>query len=225
MKQHLQKLKDVKAGDSLLDVLTADFLNSVIGSLRGLARGENIVKGNNTLLARGADWVRISANAKGDSTAGSESFLPWDIYSLVGVGEPNPETGKYASYKAKVYPGTLYGMIPTNLTGEAGLTEFTISGTTTIIFKARAATNGSNITSLTIVADATQPIPQVPAVNAMPDAFDAVFAMIIGGVVFRTIGAGNISATSTKLFITDKASTPEFGQLGYESHYIWGISS
>jgi hypothetical protein len=116
-------------------------------------------------------------------------------------------------------------MIPTNLTGEAGLTEFTISGTTTIIFKARAATNGSNITSLTIVADATQPIPQVPAVNAMPDAFDAVFAMIIGGVVFRTIGAGNISATSTKLFITDKASTPEFGQLGYESHYIWGISS
>lgn len=159
-------------------------------------------------------------------TAGaSAARLPWDIFSLSGVGTPDPGTGAYASYNAKVWPGTLNGLIPTNLVGTGGLEEFTFSGSGAIIFKVAAVTNGKAVTSCTIVADSAQPATQVPAVNALPTAFEVAFAVVAGGVAYRCLGPANITAAGEKLFVTDRTTQPAFGQLGYQSWYAWRITS
>jgi hypothetical protein len=197
-------------------------LNTLARAIEECYHRGTVNLGGNLMGTQGPDGITIEGWG-GESGSTASVHAPWDIFSLVGVGTPNPETGKYSNYKAKVWPGTLNGYLPTNATSETGLTEFTISGSATTIFKVRAATDGKEIQTLLIVADEAQPAPQVPAANAMPSAFEAVFAIVDDGVVYRTIGGGNLTATANKLFVTDKTTTPTFGQLAYTAYYIWTV--
>lgn len=139
---------------------------------------------------------------------------PWDIINLAGEGEPD-EDGKFSNYKAKVWPGLLCGILPSNWDA-----EFSFSGTGLVYAVAKIQTDGTAINSVEIKISGTAPTNQTPEKWKLPASVDYLFALINKGEVKRVIGAGDITI-GPKIWITipkDQAVGP--GELPYERYYI-----
>jgi len=139
---------------------------------------------------------------------------PWDIIGLVGVGTPNAQ-GKFSSWKAKVAPGLLCGILPSNWDS-----EFTFSGTSLAYAVAKIQTDGTAINSVEINISATAPANQKPEKWKLPASVDYLFALINEGEVKRVIGAGHITI-GPKIWVTvpkNEAVGP--GELPYDRYYI-----
>jgi hypothetical protein len=142
---------------------------------------------------------------------------PWDIVNLRGIGEPNQD-GVFPSYEAEVWPGTLAAIMPGNLFTSGELTTFTVPSSLTK-WKGRVTTDGKQVTTVTIVADAQDPPTQVLVPSALPATADFVFGLTLNGQVFRTIGNGNPSVSFNQAIVTDKTSPPPPGVPGVDRWY------
>ena len=147
----------------------------------------------------------------GGATAALE---PWDIIELAGVGTPNSQ-GKFANYKARVMPGLLCGILPSNWDA-----EFSFSGTGIVYAVAKIQTDGTAINALEIAITSTAPAQQTPEKWKLPTSVDYLFAVIFEGSVKRTIGAGNINIAPKVWITVPKETAVGPGELPYDRYYI-----
>jgi hypothetical protein len=196
------------------------------GDSVGVKSGDNFASTSGAYLIgtvqqkySGTSTIVAKVMLGGASPAGKP--LPWDIYSLVGVGTPDPTTGIYTSYKGKVWPGTVDGLLPGNIAGLGGLAEFTV-GASLMYWKCKFLSDGQVITGASIIVDATAPIAQTPGTDVMPSEAEFCFAMTVNGLTFRTIGTGNPAITSQTILIVDNPSAIA-GIYTTVRYYIWGI--
>jgi len=142
---------------------------------------------------------------------------PWDIINLRGAGEPNAD-GKFASYTGQVWPGTVAGIMASNIFAGGTLATFTV-GATLQKWKARCLTDGRQITSVQIVVDANDPPAQTLVPSALPAEAWFLFGLTFEGAVYRTLGPGNPSVTLNQAVVTDKTSAPPPGVPGVDRWY------
>jgi hypothetical protein len=137
---------------------------------------------------------------------------PWDVTLKVDPNNSN-------SYVATVNPGTVNGVLPSNLTTGGNLTEFSI-GSEFTYWTVNIESNGFEVTAATISTSTSPPTPQTHGVNAMPTTYSHIFGVTCNGSVYRTIGAGSIVLqTSAELTIDKQSPTP--GLRSYDRYYLW----
>lgn len=149
-------------------------------------------------------------------TPGEATKSPWEV-SLAGVGTPNPTTGEYSSYKGTVWPGTVAGILPSNIFSDGKLAEFSV-GAFLMKWKCECTTNGRQITSCQIVVDQTDPPAQTLVASLLPEKASFVFAVTNGGNVWQ-IRNQNVTANTDLSLITDKTSPPQPGIPGVDRWY------
>jgi hypothetical protein len=133
---------------------------------------------------------------------GGNSVGPWDV-NIIGTG------------KAKVAPGLLCGILPSNWDA-----EFSFSGTGLVYAVAKIKTDGTAINSVEINISTTAPANQKPEKWKLPASVDYLFALINEGEVKRVIGAGHITI-GPKIWVTvpkNQAVGP--GEIAYDRYSI-----
>jgi hypothetical protein len=139
---------------------------------------------------------------------------PWDIIELIGQGTPD-DKGIFSTYKARVSPGLLCGILPSNWDE-----EFSFSGTGLVYAVAKIQTDGTAINSVEIKISGTAPTNQTPEKWKLPSSVEYLFALINKGEVKRVIGAGHITI-GPKIWITvPKAQAVGPGEIAYDRYYI-----
>jgi len=174
---------------------------------------------NEGLRCCGGDSGSVGSGGGCKGGGGGDSVGPWDIVDVAGVGQPNPQTGKYASYTAKVWPGTVNGLIAGNM-----FDVLTISGTSIIRFKAVVTTDGSAVTGVTMVANETPAAVQTPTPFGLPSKIELEFGVVYEGKAYRTIGNGSIVLSGKLQFTTDKSGAIAVGETPLIEYYAWVAS-
>jgi hypothetical protein len=147
----------------------------------------------------------LVVGGKGTASAALQSF---DV--IIGSDENGTPT-------ATIVPGTLNGILPSNM-----FDSFTLDATSTWYFKAGATTDGTQVTAVEIYVDQSPPDQQTPVPQALPAAFDKLFALVKAGKVFRMIPDGSITVASQPLFTADRETwTP--GKPMTETWYSWAV--
>lgn len=117
-------------------------------------------------------------------------------------------------------PGTAGGKVPTNI-----FENFDVTKTGSIYVKIRALSNGSKITSCTIVADATEPAEQTPTPSTLPTVYEILIYLVKDGVPYRVIGCDSISVFGYEQYRLTKTPPAQPGELVYTPYYIWRSSA
>jgi hypothetical protein len=134
-----------------------------------------------------------------------ENTRPFDIIEFDGE-------------KGKVWPGTVAGIMPSNLFSGGKLAEFN-AGSGLMKWKCKCLTDGKQITSVQIVVDASDPPAQTLVPSALPAEAWFLFGLTFEGTVYRTLGPGNPSVTLNQAIVTDKTSAPPPGVPGVDRWY------
>lgn len=212
MNNILGRLRKPRSGETFQQVLTADFISALVEAIYGLAKGDNIITGSgcNVRKDNSSGMLKLTASATATGAASSSGHFPWDIYSIKGAGEPDPTTGKYSSYTAKVWPGIAGGLLPTNI-----MDDFTVSDSLNK-WKGVISTDGQQITGVTIVVDENDPATPTLVAGALPATFEFVFGLTLKGKQYRTLGSINPNISYATVLTTDKASPPPPGIPGVD---------
>lgn len=160
--------------------------------------------------------VSLKPTRGGGGGSGTER-RPFDIINLRGEGQPNEE-GKFSEYKAEVWPGTVAGLMPSNLFVLGKLDSFTVPSSLQK-WKCKCLTDGRQITSVQIVVDAEDPPAQTLVPSALPAEAWFLFGLTFEGAVYRTLGPGNPIVTLNQAVVTDKSSAPPPGVPGVDRWY------
>ena len=148
---------------------------------------------------------------------GSTERRPWDIINLAGEGEPD-SNGKFSNYKGEVWPGTVAGLMPSNLFADGKLATFSV-GADLMKWKAKCLTDGKQITSVEIVVDASDPPAQTLVPSGLPAEAWFLFGLTFEGAVYRTLGPGNPFVQTNQAIVTDKTQAPPPGVPGVDRWY------
>ena len=173
--------------------------------------GIRITESENGLVISAAQSPTVAG------TAAAPELQPWQITDIAGVGDPDPSTHLYASYTCKIVPGTIMGIMPGNM-----LDTFTVSADLNK-FIARATTDGKVMTSVSIVASTSDPVPQDAGLNQLPETFDLLFGIMFAGNPSRTIGTGNPRIIPLQILTTPMATPPAPGMPAEDRWYIWSF--
>jgi hypothetical protein len=149
------------------------------------------------------------------ASRGQISFSPWDAYSIVGNGSPNPQTGEFSNYTIKIWPGSVGGVVPDKI-----FEELSVSNSLQYLVLT-AQTNNGVVSSATISFQGSASIQVQTATPYQPP---GTFKTIVGawnrGSYFN-IKKSNINPVPLVSFITSETNSTPFG-LSYREHYIWG---
>jgi len=194
--------------------LTASDLNTLVDTIKRA----RVLPGVGIKLTETLNGTVISLKpTRGAGGGTTTERQPWDIINLRGDGEPDEE-GKFSSYKAEVWPGTVAGLMPSNLFASGLLATFTVPATLQK-WKAKCLTDGKQITSVQIVVDASDPPAQVLVPSALPAEAWFVFGLTFEGTTYRTLGPGNPGVTLNQAVVTDKTTVPPPGVPGVDRWY------
>ena len=156
-----------------------------------------------------------SPGASAGGGGGSSGPYPFDVSFTAGSD---------SSHKtATVRPGTLNGLVPTNILTTADL-DVTLDYY--LILSGVAADGEISSCSLSFSTSAPSPMPVT--VGEPPTSFDYVLGMILGDgsacTWYRTIGNGSLQAIGSEVFRVPKAS-PSPGTLPYDLYWTWLLSN
>lgn len=181
--------------------LSSDTLNRILRELESL-RITRVVNGTFKKLPGGTEIV--VAPQRGGTPATRQ---PWDLSA-----SQNPDNEN--QYLVTVRPGTLNGFLPSNWSA-----EFTCADTGLYYAKAVVATDGQNITGVTIAINTTAPTEQEPVEFGIESEVQYLFGLFSEGQVYRVIGSGNITLQpKTWLVVSaDPAALP--GESPYDIYY------
>jgi hypothetical protein len=194
--------------------LSAADLNSTISALKR----NRILPGVGIKLTETLNGTVISLKPGRFGGSGTPTERrPWDIINLRGEGEPD-EDGKFSKYKAEVWPGTLAGLMPSNLFSGGKLATFVVDSDL-MKWKAKCLTDGKQITSVQIVIDSEDPPAQTLVPSALPAEAWFLFGLTFEGTVYRTLGPGNPFVQTNQAIVTDKTSAPPPGVPGVDRWY------
>jgi hypothetical protein len=184
--------------------LGATTLNQILRELESL-RITRVVNGTFRKLPGGTE-ITVAPQRGGTPT----TRQPWDL-----IARPNPDsTAVPPDYLVRVQPGTLNGILPSNWDE-----EFTCAGTGLHYAKAVIATDGVNITSLTIEIDTEEPPLQSALLFSVDNPVTLLFGLFAEGQVYRVIGPGDIIATPELWLTKAKDSPPAVGELPWVNYY------
>jgi hypothetical protein len=194
--------------------LTASDLNSLVDVLKRA----RVLPGVGIKLTETLNGTVVSLKpTRGGGGGSSTERRPFDIINLRGEGEPD-EDGKYSNYKAEVWPGTVAGLLPSNLFDAGKLATFTVPAALQK-WKCKCLTDGKQITSVQIVVDASDPPAQTLVPSALPAEAWFLFGLTFEGANYRTLGPGNPSVTLNQAVVTDKTTAPPPGVPGVDRWY------
>ncbi|NBQ64098.1 MAG: hypothetical protein EBS49_00940 [Verrucomicrobia bacterium] len=165
-------------------------------------------------LSRTRGGTTIQILSRQGSSALSES-CPFDV-SVEASG---------SSYKIKVLPGTLNGLMAVNyadcLSYESTTLSVATSGSTNVVLD--VTTDGKQVTSFTLATQATVTA-MSPTTPLAPTGFKWPVAHVKNGVVYKTIGCGSLQASVKENVRVAKApATPDDN--AYDIYYYWTLSS
>lgn len=135
---------------------------------------------------------------------GTPDMGPWDV-NIIGTG------------KAKVAPGLVGGILPSNWDSEI---SFNQSGLSYMVVECQS--NGKVVTTASISNSSSAPQQQTPGLNLAPSSFKILFAVIKDGAAIRTIREGHIALNPVISVSLPKTSlTPGLNVL--DRYYVWGL--
>lgn len=123
-----------------------------------------------------ATYIGLAASLKGGGTPIASK--PWDIY----VEEAEGEEGSI-SYALKVAPGTISNVLADNWND-----EWTVSGNELAYGVATIATDGKNITGLSIAITTTAPTQQTPQKFSVEGNVQYLFGLFCQGAAYNLLG-------------------------------------
>ena len=186
----------------LLKEVSADRLNAILSEIKkNRPRGE---RGITVRQAGDATYIGLAASLKGGGAPARPQ--PWDIYVA-------DETE--GSQTLKVLPGTLNGFLASNWDQ-----QFTCSTTGFYYAKAIVATDGQAMTGVTIAIDEEVPSAQMAQAFGIDASIEIAFGIVSEGIVYRTIGLGNISASPKPWLTTEKETPPAAGELPFTQYFL-----
>ena len=195
----------------LLRELSADRLNSILAEIK-----RNTPKGERGITVRqdgNQTWIGLAASLP-RATSTPTTPQPWD---LIARQDPDNEN----QYLVTVRPGTLNGFLPSNWNTEGanGGKDVPCADTGLYYAKAVIATDGQNITGVTIAINTTAPTEQEPVEFGIESEVQYLFGLFSEGQVYRVIGSGNITLQpKTWLVVSaDPAASP--GESPYDIYY------
>jgi hypothetical protein len=193
--------------------LSAADLNLVMDALKRA----RVLPGVGIKLTETLNGTVVSLKPTRSFGGGSTERRPWDIINLAGEGEPD-SNGKFSNYKGEVWPGTVAGLMPSNLFADGKLATFTV-GADLQKWKAKCLTDGKQITSVQIVIDSEDPPAQTLVPSGLPAEAWFLFGLTFEGAVYRTLGPGNPFVQTNHAIVTDKTSAPPPGVPGVDRWY------
>jgi hypothetical protein len=171
-------------------------------------RETQINAGSNTLVTRGTGGQSVSIINKMGGGGTAATPQPFDV-SL------SSDSTNTSQYTATIQAGTVNNILPSNMWN-----SFSTYGDSRYIWKLRCSTDGTSVSSVQIIVDSSQALPQVPVKFMLPFTFDIVFAVSFKAQVWRIIGDGSPFAYSSPLYTTDK-DWYDLGAFPYETYYCW----
>jgi hypothetical protein len=189
--------------------LSSDTLNRILRELESL-RITRVVNGTFKKLPGGTEIVVAPQRGGGTSTPAAPQ--PWDLIAQVDP-DADPED-ENPPYLVRVRPGTLNGILPTNWE-----IEEEVPGTGLHYAKAVIATDGVNITGVTIEIDTEEPTLQSALLFSVDNPVTLLFGLFAEGQVYRVIGPGDIIATPELWLTKEKDSPPAVGELPWVNYY------
>ena len=142
---------------------------------------------------------------------------PWQIHNMTGVGEPD-EQGDYNSYEFQVWPGTINGLIPSNLFDGGQLRKFTGDATLKNVLL-KCTSDGKELNACTIEVDASVPTPSPAVKYGVPSNLNIVLGAVVKSAAFQ-VEFDNLSATPQMVYIKEKGSVAA-GEYPYEVYLNW----
>lgn len=142
---------------------------------------------------------------------------PWKIVNITGVGEPN-QNGDYSSYEFSVWPGTINGLIPSNLFNGGELRKFNSDSTLKNVLL-KCTSNGRELNACTIEVSSSLPTPDAAVKYGVPSNLNIVLGAVVKASAFQ-VEFDNLSATPQMVYIKEKSS-PAAGEYPYEVYLNW----
>ena len=205
----MERITPFESGRPLLSEITADKLNRILTEIR---RNRPVVTA--PLSARVTqDGTCISLLKMPTGGGGGTPLVrqPWDL--VVGT-DPDSESDPPA-YLVSVRPGTLNGILPSNWNIQESIEA---DDANLYYAKAIVATDGQDITGVTIEIDTTAPEIATAGLFSVPASIDYLFGLYQSGQVYRVIGNGHISL-SPQVWLTVERVGAMPGELPYELYY------
>lgn len=161
------RLPRLKTNGQVTTGMWDSFCNALENRLRGLelqsGKGYTIKRSANGGTTLNIDIPQIPQPAK---------LLPFDILIKNSV----------STVTATVVPGLVNGIFPSNM-----FATFTLDNSSLWYFKASVTTDGTQVTSVTLNVDSSPADIQTPALNAMPEEVDVLFAVYQNGIRFQLL--------------------------------------
>jgi hypothetical protein len=142
---------------------------------------------------------------------------PWQIHNMTGVGKPD-DKGDYNSYEFQVWPGTINGLIPSNLFNGGELRKFTGDKTLKNVLL-KCTSNGKELNACTIEVEASLPSPDAAVKYGVPSNLNIVLGAVVKDAAFQ-VEFDNLSATPQMVYIKEKGSVAA-GEYPYEVYLNW----
>lgn len=161
--------------------------------------------------------VSLKPGRFGGFGGGTVERHPFQIHNLAGVGEPDAE-GNFSSYEFQVWPGTINGLIPSNLFDGGELRKFTSDDTLQNVLL-KCTSDGKELNACTIEAEDSLPEPEPAVKYGVPPTLNIVLGAVFKGAAFQ-VEFDNLSATPEMVYITEKES-PAAGEYPYDVYLNW----
>lgn len=141
-------------------------------------------------------------------TGGGDEDFPWDLTVSQGGGITT----------VNIAPGSINNFVPSNMF------ETILAGTQTTLFvKLACSTDGRLITNVLIYINNNPSISQTPVNSALPSYFEHTIGIIHDGIGYN-IARKFLTATGSRLFLTDKEEPAGPGEMAFEEWLVWAIS-
>ena len=196
----------------LLRELSADRLNSILAEIK-----RNKPKGERGITVRqdgNQTWIGLAASLP-RGTQATETH-PFQITSFADP-ESDPES---PSYLVTVRPGTINGLLPTNVLDGDALEQFALPNDSLryVVLNCVAANN--TLTSCSVSLETDAPEQQTPLAFALPASYSVLLGIVRNSNIYQ-IANNNITVGAKQAWIVNRDDAPP-GALPYEVYLMWG---
>lgn len=196
------------SGRPLLAEITSDKLNAILAEIR-----KNRPRGERGITVRQAGDATYIGLASQRTVSGFQEQT-----HAFKINVSSPDTNQY---EATVSPGTINSLLPSNCFDGAELRKFSVTANQLVYINLNCTSDGQKITSATIAAQATAPLPQPPTLFSLPTAPTFLIGVVYNSSVYQAV-TDNITVSGKQSFIKNATGNVQPGQLGYEIWYNWG---
>jgi hypothetical protein len=196
------------SGRPLLAEITSDKLNAILAEIR-----KNRPRGERGITVRESGDATYIGLASQRTVSG---FQEQTHAFKINVSSPDAN-----QYEATVSPGTINSLLPSNCFDGAELRKFSVTANQLVYINLNCTSDGQKITSATIAAEATAPLPQPPTLFSLPTAPTFLIGVVYNSSVYQAV-TDNITVSGKQAFIKNATGNVQPGQLGYEIWYNWG---